>query len=181
MQVFLQNPYPRKQFYHRISQPNANLRRGIKSHEGALAVTPLIQLKLTHKYIHRQGKKEQYKSSRGGAGKLDLSTKLFTAALSWISFHKSWNCTLGWLKENSFTQEPNTMVYNYTHNIWQDSTRTLWYSVSAATAHLFHSSLLCREEFVKLVDLPQTPLCLPPHCHVLNHPAAGVSTRAVSF
>lgn len=126
MGAFLQNLYPRKQFYHWISQPNAKLRRGIKSREGVLAFTPLIQLKLTHKYIHIQGEKEQNKPSRGGAGKLDLSTKLFTAALSWISFHKSWNCTLGWLKENSFTQEPNTMVCDYTHIIWQHSTRTLW-------------------------------------------------------
>lgn len=54
-------------------------------------------------------------------------------------------------------------------------------SVSAATARVFHSSFLCREGFVKLAGLPQTPLCLPPHCRVLSHPAAGASTRAVKF
>lgn len=95
VQVFLPNPYQGSSFTTGLRQLNANLRQGIRSHKGALAVTPLIQLKLTHKYIHRQGKKDQYKPSGGGAGKLDLSTELFTAALSWISFHKSRHCTLG--------------------------------------------------------------------------------------
>lgn len=60
--------------------------------------------------------------------------------------------------------------------------KTCDYSVSAATVHVFHFSLLCRaEEFVKLIYLPQAPECLPYHFHILNHSAGKSSTRAINF